>query len=223
MIRLLLLFTILITCAIACQENSQTNTHSKIKAQNAAKNNEQNLNSKAQTPNKIKPKEEKILPSCVFIVPEPIDPLPPYDPYDPGPYDLPGYIPEPIDVITPNDQTKTIRDSIVHFPATLASFGNDLNDIQKYIDANIAGTSAYQYLLEMGIEGRIYIRLLIDINGKIRALDFLKFTTNELEILKDPLQKTFLTMPNWSPAKDEQGKAVVSEFTMPIRLPLFKQ
>ncbi|MFM8596779.1 MAG: hypothetical protein ACKOBN_06780 [Flavobacteriales bacterium] len=186
-----------------------------------AKNQALNSNTKSPSPNKIKSKERKKHISPVFILPEPIDPLPPYDPYDPGPYDPPGYIPEPSDVITPNAQTKTIRDSIVHFPTTLASFGNNINDIQKYIDANIAGTAAYQFLLEMGVEGRIYVRLLIDINGKIRALDFLKFTTNELEILKDPLQKSLLKMPNWSPAKDEQGQAVVSEFTIPIRLPLF--
>jgi hypothetical protein len=218
-----LLFWILFTCIVACQENGQTKTHSKIKAQKFAKNNEQNLNSKAQTPIKIKPREEKNLSSCVFILPEPIDPLPPYDPYAPiEPPDPPGYISEPIDVLLPPISPKSIRDSIVNFPANPASFGSSLNDFNKYVDAQIAGTTEFQYLKEIGAEGRIFVRLIIDVNGKVRALDFLKFTSKETEILKGVLQKSLLAMPNWTPAKNEQGQAVVSALTLPIRLPLFE-
>lgn len=226
MMRRWLFFSILFMCIVACQENGQTKTNSKIKAHKFAKNNEQNLNSKAQTPIKIKPKEEKELFSCVLILPEPVDPLPPYDPYDPyapiEPPDPPGYISEPIDVLLPPTSPKSIRDSIVNFPATPASFGSNLNDFNKYIDAQIAGTSELQYLKEIGAEGRIFVRLIIDVNGKVRALDFLKFTSKETEILKGVLQKSLLAMPNWSPAKNEQGQAVVSALTLPIRIPLFE-
>ena len=223
MMRRWLLFSILFTCILACQENGQTKTHSKNKAQKFAENNEQNLNSKAQTPIKIKPKEEKELFSCVFILPEPVDPLPPYDPYAPiEPPDPPGYISEPIDVILPPTSPKSIRDSIVNFPATPASFGSNFNDFNKYVDTKIAGTAEFQYLKEIGAEGRIFVRLIIDVNGKVRALDFLKFTSKETEILKGVLQKSLLAMPNWTPAKNEQGQAVVSELTLPIRIPLFE-
>lgn len=83
MMRRWLFFSILFTCIFACQENGQTKPPSIIKVQKFAKNNEQNVNSQAQTPIKIKPKEEKELFSCVLILPEPVDPLPPYDPYAP--------------------------------------------------------------------------------------------------------------------------------------------
>ena len=223
MMRRWLFFSILFMCIVACQENGKSKPPSIIKAQKFAKNNEQNLNSKAQTPIKIKPKEEKELFSCVLILPEPVDPLPPYDPYAPiEPPDPPGYISEPIDVILPPTSPKSIRDSIVNFPATPASFGSNLNDFNKYIDAQIAGTSELQYLKEIGAEGRIFVRLIIDVNGKVRALDFLKFTSKETEILKGVLQKSLLAMPNWTPAKNEQGQAVVSELTLPIRIPLFE-
>jgi hypothetical protein len=220
-----LFFSILFMCIVACQENGQTKTHSKIKAQKFAKNNEQNLSSKAQTPIKIKPKEEKELFSCVLILPEPVDPDP-YDPYDPyapiDPLEPPGYISEPIDVLLPPTSPKSIRDSIVNFPATAAFYGSNVNDFNKYVDSKIAGTAVFQYLNEIGAEGRIYVRLLIDINGKIRAIDFLKFTTKDLEILRSPLQQILVSMPHWSPAKNEQGQAVVSELTLPIRIPLFE-
>lgn len=219
-----LFFSILFMCIVACQENGQTKTHSKIKAQKKfTKNNEQNLSSKAQTPNKIKPKEEKERFSCILILPEPVDPLPPYDPYAPiEPPDPPGYISEPIDVLLPPTTPKSIRDSIVNFPATAAFYGSNINDFNKYVDSKIAGTAVFQYLKEIGAEGRIYVRLLIDINGKIRAIDFLKFTTKDLEIMRGPLQQILVSMPLWSPAKNEQGQAVVSELTLPIRIPLFE-
>jgi hypothetical protein len=207
-------------CLVACKEEAQTKAHSKIKEEKVAKNQERNPSNKAQTPIKIKPKEEKKLFSCVFITPEPIDPLPPYDPIEPP--DPPGYISEPIDVLLPSTSPKSIRDSIVIFPATPASFGSNLNDFNKYIDSKIVGTSEFEYLKEIGVQGRIFVRLLIDVKGQVRQVTFLKFTEKETEILTGILQKSLLTMSNWTPAKNEQGQAVVSEPTLPIRLPLFE-
>lgn len=150
----------------------------------------------------------------------PPDPRPPYDPIEPWPIDPPGYISEPVIncVGTPDPFPKTIRDSIVNFPATVASYGNNNTDIFKYIDDKIAGSTEWNYLRELGIEGKIYIRLLIDIKGKVREVNFLKFSEKALEILKPRLITALLTMPNWIPAKDQNGNAVVSEFTFPIRV-----
>ena len=60
--------------------------------------------------------------------------------------------------------------------------------------------------------------MLIDVNGKVREVTFLKFSETALEILKPRLITALLTMPNWTPAKDEQGAAVVSEFTFPVKI-----
>jgi len=152
--------------------------------------------------------------------------MPPYGPFDPMPYpyDPPGYISEPVITCVgpPDPLPRTIRDSIVIFPATPASFGSNLNDFNKYIDSQIVGTSEFEYLKEIGVQGRIFVRLLIDVKGQVRQVTFLKFTEKETEILTGILQKSLLTMPNWTPAKNEQGQAVVSEPTLPIRLPLFE-
>lgn len=100
----------------------------------------------------------------------------------------------------------------------MASFGNNNNDIIKYIDNKIAGSMEWKYLRELGVEGKIYVRLLIDVNGKVREVTFLKFSDKELEMLKGNLNKVLLGMPLWSPAKDEKGTAVVSEYTLPVRV-----
>lgn len=147
-------------------------------------------------------------------------PRPPFDPIEPCPIDPPGYISEPVITCVgpPEPLPKTIRDSIVNFPATMAFFGNNNNDIINYIDNKIAGSMEWKYLRELGVEGKIYVRLLIDVNGKIREVTFLKFSVKELEMLKGNLNKVLLGMPLWSPAKDEKGTAVVSEYTLPVRL-----
>jgi len=147
-------------------------------------------------------------------------PRPPFDPIEPCPIDPPGYISEPVITCVgpPDPFPKTIRDSIVNFPATMASFGNNTTDIFKYIDEKIAGSTEWKYLRELGVEGRIFVRLLIDVNGKVREVTFLKFSVKELEMLKVTLNKTLLAMPTWSPAKNEKGTAVVSEYTLPVRV-----
>jgi len=145
------------------------------------------------------------------------------DPYpDPHPIDPPGYISEPVITCVgpPDPLPKTIRDSIVNFPTMQASFGISIDELLQYIDNKIKNSYEWNYLRELGIDGKIYIRLLIDVKGKVREVNFLKFSEKELEILKPRLITALLTMPNWNAAKDENGTAVVSEFTFPLRIEL---
>ena len=160
--------------------------------------------------------QHKVIYSEFLPAPCPIDPEPPFP--DPEPIDPTGYIPEPpdpeIQVIAP----KTIHDSIVSFPYAAASYSNHPEELFKFIDHKIANSTEWSYLKELGVDGKIYIRLLIDIKGKVREVTFLKFTDPQLEILKSRLKNTLTAMPNWMPAKDEQGQSVVSEFTFPLRI-----
>ena len=151
------------------------------------------------------------------IIPLIIPPDPGPDPY---PIDPPGYISDPVITCVgpPDPLPKTIRDSIVNFPTMQASFGVSIDDLMKYIDYKIANSMEWSYLKELGIEGKIYIRLLIDVKGKVREVTFLKFTDKQLEILKNRLNVAFLGMPNWTPAKNENGQNVVSEYTFPFRI-----
>ena len=143
------------------------------------------------------------------------------DPYPepPIPYpEPPGYPPDPMDPVTPVSFPKTIRDSIVSFPYAAASYSNHPDELFKFIDYKIANSTEWSYLKELGVNGKIYIRLLIDTKGKVREVTFLKFTDPQLEILKSRLKNTLIAMPNWMPAKDEHGQSVVSEFTFPLRI-----
>jgi len=143
------------------------------------------------------------------------------DPYpDPWPIDSPGYISEPVITCVgpPDPLPKTIRDSIVNFPTIQASYGISIDELLQYIDNKIKNSYEWNYLRELGIECKIYIRLLIDVKGKVREVTFLKFTDKQLEILKNRLNLAFLGMPNWTPAKNENGQNVVSEYTFPFRI-----
>ena len=210
MSRILLLFSVLLCFFFSCKDEKKANVR--------------------PMPKEIKAKvksTKKVVHTTHFIPkaqlkPEIIPPVPrpPYDPIEPCPIDPPGYISEPVITCVgpPDPLPKTIRDSIVNFPATMASFGNNTTDIFKYIDETIAGSTEWNYLRELGIEGKIYVRLLIDVNGKVREVTFLKFSDKELEMLKAGLKKALLAMPDWTPAKDEKGIAVVSEYTLPVRV-----
>lgn len=210
MLRNWCLFSLVLVLLQACQEKSQKSTPLRVRDKKVAiKKRLKEQHASSEIP-KAQPEPEIILPI----------PGPPYDPIEPP--DPPGYIPEPISIELPASPPKSLRDSIVNFPETPASFGSNLNDFNKYIDTKIAGTTEFQYLREIGAEGRIFVRLIIDVNGKVRTLEFLKFTSKETEILKGVIQKSLLAMPNWSPAKNEQGQAVVSALTLPIRIPSFE-
>ena len=179
------------------------------KMQSLVKNKEMDMTLKRKN-------QHKVIHSAFLPAPCPIDPEPPFP--DPEPIDPPGYIPEPPDpeilVIAP----KTIRDSIVSFPFAAASYSNHPDELFKFIDYKIANSTEWSYLKELGYEGKIYMRLLIDTKGKVREVTFLKFTDPQLEILKSMLKNAFTSMPNWLPAKDERGQSVVSEFTFPLRI-----
>lgn len=201
----------------ACQEKQNTVQRSKKNA--LTQQPEEKIR---QTQPNLTLKNQNSVVQPVFIAPELPEPLPPYDPYDPYdpvpyPIDPPGYIPEP-EPMGLLAAPKTIRDSLVLFPAMLASFDNNTVAISNYFDDKIAGTMEWKYLREIGAEGKIYLRLLIDTKGKVREVIFLRFSLDELEILKPKLTKAALQMPAWTPAKDEQGGPVVSETVVPLRI-----
>jgi hypothetical protein len=214
MLRNLLLFFVLLLFFFSCKEEKKVNVRpSPKKSESKVKSTKKVVHTTHFEPKaQLKP---EFIPQVV--------PGPGYlpDPYpDPHPIDPPGYISEP--VITcfgpPAPLPKTIRDSIVNFPTMQASFGVSIDDLLKYIDNTIKNSYEWTYLKELCIEGKIYIRLLIDVKGKVREVTFLKFTDKQLEILKNRLNLALLAMPNWNSAKDESGAAVVSEFTFPLRI-----
>ena len=217
MLRNLLLFSVLLWFFFSCKEDK------KVKVRQSPKKSESKVKStkKLVHATHFEPKAQLKPEFIPQVVPGP-GYLP--DPYpDPHPIDPPGYISEPvINCFGPPDPLpKTIRDSIVNFPTMQASFGVSIDDLLKYIDNKIKNSYEWTYLKELGIEGKIYIRLLVDVKGKVREVTFLKFTEKQLEILKNRLNVALLGMPNWNSAKDENGAEVVSEFTFPLRIQFY--
>lgn len=208
MLRNLLLFSVFVLFLFSCEEEKTPPSHLIRKVNKSAVKTTKNEALPISFNRNAERKPEVMLPN----------PRLPYYPIDPCPIDPPGYIPEPINLELPPSPPKTLRDSIVNFPATMASFGNNTTDIFKNIDDKIAGSMEWNYLRELGVEGIIYVRLLIDVNGKVREVTFLKFSDKELEILKGKLNKALFAMPLWIPAKDDKAAAVVSEYTLSIRV-----
>jgi hypothetical protein len=216
MLRNLLLFFVLLLFFFSCKEEKKVNVRP------SPKKRESKLKStkKVVHTTHFEPKAQLKPEFIPQVVPGP-GYLP--DPYpDPHPIDPPGYISEPVITCVgpPDPLPKTIRDSIVNFPTMQASFGISIDELLQYIDNKIKNSYEWNYLRELGIDGKIYIRLLIDVKGKVREVNCLKFSEKELEILKPRLITALLTMPNWNAAKDENGTAVVSEFTFPLRIKL---
>ena len=129
--RNLFWFFALLWFFLACKEEKKPIAQAKYKeSKSEVKSTKKKIPTTHLVP-KVQPKP-KILPP---------DPYPPYDPIGPCPIEPPGYILEPV---MPKPFPKTIRDSIVNFPATMASFGNNTTDIFKYIDEKIAESTEWK-------------------------------------------------------------------------------
>ncbi|MEN9699257.1 MAG: hypothetical protein RLZZ301_455 [Bacteroidota bacterium] len=204
-------FFIVVVLLSSCTEENATNTHKKKRAPQLE---EQHLEPPSM---KVESELQKATNKPMVI---PVEPNP--DPSPPIPYPIEPYVVDPFFnfIGPPAPLPKTIYDSIVNFPAQLAAFGNSPADLLKYIDAKIRSGAEWEYLKEFDLEGKIYIRLLIDAAGKVREVTFLRFSDKELEILKSRLKNTLLTMPNWTAAQNESGTSVVSEYTFPVRIEL---
>lgn len=194
----------------ACQERNNSSRRFKNNDLNGQKSEKS-----TQIKSILSTKKSKADVKPVFIAPEPPEPLPPYDPL-PYPIDPPGYIPEP-EPIGLQATPKTVRDSLVLFPVKDPVFGKNDEEAGLFLGNILVITPEWKYLEEIGVEGKIYFRLLIDTNGQVRELTFLRFTSSELEILKPKLTKAALQMPLWIPAKNEQGEPVVSEVLLVLR------
>lgn len=211
-------FFFLLGCFV-CSSCSEDNTSSRGQLHNRTtpveKSQKQPTKTTLNDTLKIK-KNQVVIPRIIPPSPCPIDPEP-IDPYPFEPDIQPEYFIRPECPPPP----QTIHDSVVRFPAQEASFGKSSQELIQYIEQNISGSAEWKHLYELGISGKIYIRILIDTKGRVRDITFLRFTDQELEIMSRPLQSVLLSMPNWLPAKDQHGQSVVSEFTFPLRIEFY--
>ena len=198
---------------LACTEVKKKNPH-RIENQSAMANSHQR---KAMLediiPDEIKVKSKLIPP----ISPPPIDPS---DPIEPEPYPIdplvdPFFIPP--NCPPPPLHTLTLRDSLVLFPSVEASFIYNSENALVYVSNKVADLPEFWFLIESDMVGKIYFSVLIDIKGKVREVKFLRSHPN-FKNLESQISKIALNMPSWTPAKNEQGQAVVSESILVIRI-----
>ncbi len=109
-------------------------------------------------------------------------------------------------------QTDTLTDGTVVYlnPDTFASFPGGGEEMRKFVSQNFR---CPKEAAEMGIQGTIYLKMVIRENGEITNIEVFR----SVHILFDnEAIRTVKLMPNFIPAK-ARGKNVASYFTMPVR------
>jgi outer membrane biosynthesis protein TonB len=156
---------------------------------------------------KIKPKKliSKVIgpiDPCPMPSPEP-DPWP--DPYPPGywePIDPPMPVePEPIAPVEP-----FVAEDEAMFPGGTAA-------MMKFITENIKISDTD---LEMGCMGKVYVRIVVEIDGKITHPEVLKGISGCPGLSKSALD-VIKMMPDWIPAQI-RGKAVACYVNLPVTI-----
>lgn len=150
----------------------------------------------------IKPKKSKKI-----IIPQVIPPDPEPEPW-PDPY--PGYW-EPIDPPMPVEPVPPVYIEPVLIAEVEAVFPGGQSEMMKFINNNI---KISEYDLELGCQGKVYVRIVVTTEGKIINPEVLKGIQGCPGLSKSALDVIAL-MPDWIPAVN-YGQKVSSYFTFPI-------
>jgi TonB family protein len=156
------------------------------------------------TAKSVKPKE--IIPQVI-----PPEPRPPYypepDPYEPYYYDpVPG--PPVVEPVPPKDEPVQFADPMPEFPG-----GNEA--LQKFMANNIRYP---QVCMELDIQGKVYVRFVVNTDGSIVNVEVLRGIKDCLELDKEAI-RFVKSMPNWTPGM-LNGKPIKAYMTLPIRFHL---
>jgi hypothetical protein len=151
---------------------------------------------------------KKVIPIQV-IPPDPVpDPVPGPEPW-PDPYP-PGYW-EPIDPPMPVEPEPIVPLEPVFIAEVEASFPGGQAEMMKFIKNNI---KISEYDLEIGCQGKIYVRMVVTTEGKISKPEVVKGVNGCPGLSKSALDVVAL-MPDWTPASNN-GHKVSSYVTFPI-------
>jgi TonB family protein len=140
------------------------------------------------------------------IEPEPIpypDPLP--EPY-PEPYGVHEPIPEP-----PNPQ----EPEILSFSEKMPQFPGGDDKLLEFIKKNIQYPEPCK---EMGVEGNVYVRMVIDTSGKVTQVSIAKGVNVQCGLEKEAMRIVKL-LPNFIPAENN-GRKVAVYYHVPVRFRL---
>ncbi len=113
-----------------------------------------------------------------------------------------------IDVKPVNDEPATIVDEKAEFPGGMAA-------LRKFLGDNL---SYPQVAVEEEIEGKVYLRFVVDKNGEISRVSVTRGIPDCPECDKEAV-RVVKKMPKWAPGKNG-GKAVDSYYNLPITFKL---
>lgn len=114
----------------------------------------------------------------------------------------------PIDVQPVNDEPATIVDEKAEFPGGMAA-------LKKFLGDNL---SYPQTAVDEEIEGKVYLRFVVDKNGEISRVSVTRGIADCPECDKEAV-RVVKKMPKWAPGKNG-GKAVDSYYNLPITFKL---
>ena len=145
----------------------------------------------------------------VVIIPQVIPPDPGPEP-EPWPDPYPGYW-EPIDPPMPVEPVPPVYIEPVLIAEVEAAFPGGQAEMMKFINNNI---KISDYDLELGCQGKVYVRIVVTTEGKITQPEVLKGVAGCPGLSKSALDVVAL-MPDWTPAANN-GQKVSSYVTFPV-------
>lgn len=113
-------------------------------------------------------------------------------------------IEEPAPVVEENDD-----DKIFYAVEQQAEFPGGLQAMMKFLQKNIKYPASAK---RMGIEGRVFVKFIVDKEGGISQMEVIKGINADLD--KEAMRVIKL-MPPWKPGK-QNGRAVKSQFVLPV-------
>lgn len=161
------------------------------------------------TPNKNKSTDDvtSSKPVKKVMIPEVLPP----DPYPmPDPMPEPYYLGEPV-VEPPTARQEIVKDEILMYAEVMPEFPGGMDKLKTYLAESIK----YPLLeLENGIEGKVYLRFVVDEEGKLSDFKVMKGVNGGPGCDKEAL-RVVKAMPNWKPAMNN-GKACKVYMTIPV-------
>lgn len=107
--------------------------------------------------------------------------------------------------------TNLIHQFVDHFP----EFEGGADSLFAFINRNFEVPEA---AVEMGLEGRIFIRFIINRDGSVENPEIVRGIGHD-ELFEQPIKKLFNAMPKWKPGTKD-GQIVRCYYHLPLRITL---
>ena len=206
-----LVLSLLCLSLAACSETPQKKTlNDKPKVEITG---ERTMGEVAITPSNKKSKDDQASAKPVkkVMIPQVLpDPILPYPGAYPEPYPEPYYLGEPV-IEPPHPVEEIKQDEILSYADVMPEFPGGMEAMKKYLADNMKYP---QMEMENGIEGKVYLRFVVDELGKLSDVIVLRGVSGGPGCDKEA-RRVVQAMPDWKPAINK-GKACKVYMTIPV-------